>query len=145
MKLFERKNKIKKLYLKNKEFIDYCLVSLVCTFILYIVFFIVDLITKGNYLVANFFSYTISFTVLFFWDQKIFKSRPIRRRKRLEQVLAFIIVRIIGFPLDSLVLSVLINKFDIGNMSAKILGSLIMFAYNYFTNKVFVFKKNKLI
>ena len=43
--LFKKKSKLEKFYLKNREFIDYCLVSLVCTGILYLVFFIVDLIT----------------------------------------------------------------------------------------------------
>lgn len=144
-KIFRKKSKLEKFYDKNKEFIKYCLVSTICTGILYLVFFIVDLITKGNYLLANFLSYTISFTVLFILDQRVFKSRPIRKRDKLKQLTAFIIVRIIGFPLDSLVLSILINKFGIGNMAAKVLGSLIMFMYNYVTNKLFVFKKNKLI
>lgn len=144
-KIFRKKSKLEKFYDKNEEFIKYCLVSTICTGILYLVFFIVDLITKGNYLLANFLSYTISFTVLFILDQRVFKSRPIRKRDKLKQLTAFIIVRIIGFPLDSLVLSILINKFGIGNMAAKVLGSLIMFMYNYVTNKLFVFKKNKLI
>ncbi len=144
-RIFKKKSKLEKFYYKNEEFIKYCLISLACTGILYLVFFIVDLITNGNYLLANFLSYTISFTVLFFWDQKLFKSRPLRRSKRLAQVTSFIIIRVIGFPIDSLVLSVLINKFNMGNMSAKILGSLIMFMYNYITNKLFVFRKNKLL
>ncbi len=144
-KIFRKKSKLEKFYDKNEEFIKYCLVSTICTGILYLVFFVVDLITKGNYLLANFLSYTISFTVLFILDQRVFKSRPIRKRDKLKQLTAFIIVRIIGFPLDSLVLSILINKFGIGNMAAKVLGSLIMFMYNYVTNKLFVFKKNKLI
>ena len=144
-RIFKKKSKLEKFYYKNEEFIKYCLISLACTGILYLVFFIVDLITDGNYLLANFLSYTISFTVLFFWDQKLFKSRPLRRSKRLAQVASFIIIRVIGFPIDSLVLSVLINKFNMGNMSAKILGSLIMFMYNYITNKLFVFRKNKLL
>ena len=144
-KIFRKKSKLEKFYDKNEEFIKYCLVSTICTGILYLVFFIVDLITKGNYLLANFLSYTISFTVLFILDQRVFKSRPIRKRDKLKQLTAFIIVRIIGFPLDSLVLSILINKFGIGNMAAKVLGSIIMFMYNYVTNKLFVFKKNKLI
>lgn len=144
-RIFKKKSKLEKFYYKNEEFIKYCLISLACTGILYLVFFIVDLITDGNYLLANFLSYTISFTVLFFWDQKLFKSRPLRRSKRLAQVTSFIIIRVIGFPIDSLVLSVLINKFNMGNMSAKILGSLIMFMYNYITNKLFVFRKNKLL
>lgn len=144
-RIFKKKSKLEKFYYKNEEFIKYCLISLACTGILYLVFFIVDLITDGNYLLANFLSYTISFTVLFFWDQKLFKSRPLRRSKRLAQVTSFIIIRVIGFPIDSLVLSILINKFNMGNMSAKILGSLIMFMYNYITNKLFVFRKNKLL
>lgn len=144
-RIFRKKSKLEKFYYKNEEFIKYCFVSLVCTGILYLVFFIVDLITKGNYLIANLFSYVISFSILYIWDQRIFKARPITKRRKLEQLTNFIIVRIIGFPLDSLVLSILITDFHIGNMKAKILGSLIMFMYNYITNKLFVFKKNKLI
>lgn len=144
-KIFRRKTKLEKLYYKNEEFIKYCFVSFVCTGILYLIFFLVDLITKGNYLLANFLSYTISFTILFIWDQRIFKSKPRRKKDKIAQITSFIIIRVIGFPLDSLVLSILINKFDIGNMASKILGSLIMFIYNYITNKLFVFKKNKLI
>lgn len=144
-KIFKKKSKIEKLYYKNEEFIKYCLVSLVCTGILYFVFFFVDLITKGNYLLANFLSYTISFTILFVWDQKLFKSKPIRKRDKIMQVISFIIVRVVGFPLDSLVLHVLISEFNMSNMVAKVFGSLIMFMYNYITNKLFIFKKNKLL
>ncbi len=144
-KIFRKKSKIEKLYYKNEEFIKYCFVSFVCTGILYLVFFLVDLITKGNYMLANFLSYTISFTILFIWDQRVFKSKPRRKKEKIAQVTSFIIIRVIGFPLDSIVLSILINKFSIGNMAAKVLGSFIMFMYNYITNKVFVFKKNKLI
>lgn len=144
-RIFRKKSKLEKFYYKNEEFIKYCFVSLICTGILYLVFFIVDLVTKGNYLIANLFSYVISFAVLYIWDQNIFKARPITKKRKLEQLTNFIIVRIIGFPLDSFVLMILITDFHIGNMKAKILGSLIMFMYNYITNKLFVFKKNKLI
>ena len=142
--LFRKKNRLEKFYYKNEEFIKYCLISLFCTLILYLVFFIVDLITKGNYLIANFFSYTISFALLFYLNQRLFKARPKRKRDKFSQLSIFIIIRVIGFPLDSLVLSVLITKFNMGNMVAKIVGSLIMFMYNYITNKLFVFKKQEL-
>ncbi len=144
MRLFRRKSKLEKFYDKNKEFINYCLISAVCTGILYLVFFLVDLITKGNYLLANFFSYVISFTVLFIWDRHIFKSKPKKRKDKISQLISFIIIRVVGFPLDSLVLHILIANFSMGNMLAKIFGSLIMFIYNYLTNKLFVFKKAKL-
>lgn len=144
MNIFRRKNKFERFYDNNEEFIKYCLVSAVCTVILYLVFFLVDLISNGNYLLANFFSYTISFSVLYVWDQKIFKSRPKKRTGRIAQLITFIIIRVVGFPLDSLVLHILISNFNMGNMLAKVLGSLIMFIYNYLTNKLFVFNKNKI-
>ena len=145
MKLFRRKSKLEKFYIRNKEFINYNIVSFVCTLVLYLVFFIVDLITKGNYIVANFLSYSISFSLLYVLDMKVFKAKPFTRRGKIRQLTSFIIVRLIGFPLDSLVLSFLINHFNIGNMAAKVIASLIMFIYNYLTNKLFVFKKNRLL
>ena len=145
MGIFKKKTKLEKFYNKNEEFIKYCVVSTVCTGILYLVFFIVDYITNGNYLIANFLSYTISFAILFIFDQRIFKSIPRRKKDKLTQLTSFVIVRVIGFPIDSFVLYILINKFNIKNMIAKILASLIMFMYNYITNKLFVFKRNKLI
>lgn len=145
MGIFKKKTKLEKFYNKNEEFIKYCVVSTVCTGILYLVFFIVDYVTNGNYLIANFLSYTISFTILFIFDQRIFKSIPRRKKDKLAQLTSFVIVRVIGFPIDSFVLSILINKFNIKNMIAKILASLIMFMYNYITNKLFVFKKSKLL
>lgn len=141
--LFKRKSKLKKFYCKNEIFIKYCFVSFVCTCILYLVFYLVNLITKGNYLLANFLSYAISFTVLFFWNRKVFNYKPIRRKDRLEQTISFVIIRAIGFPLDSFILFLLIKEFNIGNMTAKVLASLIMFMYNYITNKLFVYKERK--
>lgn len=144
-KVFRRKSKLEKFYHKNEEFIKYCLISLVCTGILYLVFFIVNKVTNGNYLLANFLSYVISFTALFIWDQKLFKSRPIRKKDRMKQVFSFIIIRLIGFPLDSFVLHVFISNFNMENMVAKVVASLVMFMYNYVTNKLFIFRKNKLL
>ncbi len=144
-KIFRKKSKLEKFYDKNKEFINYCLISLVCTGILYLVFFIVNKVTNGNYLLANFLSYTISFTILFIWDQKLFKSRPIRRKDRMVQIFSFIIIRLIGFPLDSFVLHIFISNFNMENMVAKVVSSMVMFMYNYVTNKLFIFRKNKLL
>ena len=115
--LFKRKSKLEKFYCKNEIFIKYCFVSFVCTCILYLVFYLVNLITKGNYLLANFLSYAISFTVLFFWNRKVFNYKPIRRKDRLEQTISFVIIRAIGFPLDSFILFLLIKEFNISNMT----------------------------
>ena len=53
--------------------------------------------------------------------------------------LKFSLIIIVIFLLSSL----LIKEFNIGNMTAKVLASLIMFMYNYITNKLFVYKERK--
>ena len=142
---FKKKSKLEKFYYKNEEFILYSLVSIFCTILLYLLFYIVDKITNGNYILANFISYLLSFSLLFVLNQKLFKSRPLTKKGRFNQLMTFVVIRVVGFPIDSAVLSLLINYSNMNNMEAKIIVSLIMFIYNYITNKLFVFKKNKLL
>lgn len=143
--IFRKKTKFEKFYYGNEEFIKYSLVSILCTGILYLIFYLVNLITNGNYMLANFLSYSISFAILYILDERIFKSKPIRKKDRIIQAIIFIIIRIVGFPIDSFILHLFISRFNIENMTSKVLASLIMFIYNYITNKLFVFKKGKLL
>lgn len=142
--LFRKKGKLEKLYYKNKEFINYSIVSVVCTFILYLLYFVVDYITHGRYILANLVAYIVSFTILYLWDQKIFKSRPSKSKERIYQITIFIIFRVIGFALDSAILVFLIERLKASNMLSKVMSSLITFVFNYATNKLFVFKERKL-
>ena len=68
--------KIKEIYLKNKLFIYYCMISFLCTIVLYLVYFIINYFGNNQYILANFFGYLISFSILFILDQKLFKSKP---------------------------------------------------------------------
>ena len=124
---------------KNDIFIKYCLISLFCTIILYLLFYIINESTNGNYVLANVVAYTTSFTLLFILDQKLFKSK----KNKFNQLINFIIARLFGLVLDTMLLTILIEKFNIPNIYAKIFGSLIMFTYNYLTNKLFVFPGEK--
>ena len=126
---------------KFSEFIKYSLISAFCTLILYTIFYIVDKVTHGNYLLANFFSYSISFFILFILNQKLFDAKPKIESKKINQIICFVIVRCIGFPIDSLVLTMIINHSNYSNITSKIICSLIMFIYNYLTNKLIVFNK----
>ncbi len=141
MKLFRKKNKFEKFYDKNEEFIKYTFVSTVCTGILYALYFFITWITKGRYLVANTIAYSISFIVLFIWDQRLFNSRPKRKKDRFYQLFFFILFRVIGFIIDSSILILLIERCNLDSGVAKIISSLITFMFNYITNKLFVFKK----
>ena len=136
-------NKIKKIYLKNKIFIHYCIISFLCTIILYLVYFIVNYMSNNQYILANFFGYLISFTLLFILDQKLFKSKPKDKKILLKQVLIFIFIRAMGFLLESMILIILIEKLKLSSFIAKLISSTIIFIYNYLANKKYVFIKEK--
>ena len=100
-------------------------------------------ISNNQYILANFFGYLISFTLLFILDQKLFKSKPKDKKILLKQVLIFIFIRAMGFLLESMILIILIEKLKLSNLIAKLISSTIIFIYNYLANKKYVFIKEK--
>lgn len=131
--------KIKEIYLKNNLFIHYCIISFLCTIILYIVYFLINYVSGNQYILANFLGYLVSFTLLFILDQKLFKSRPKDKKILLKQILIFIVIRAIAFLLESIILVILIEKIKLSNIIAKFISSTIIFIYNYLANKNYVF------
>ena len=134
-----KKNTITEIYHKNKLFIHYSIISFFCTIILYLVYFLVNYLSNNQYIIANFFAYLTSFSLLFILDQKIFNSFPNNKKKLTNQILIFIIARAIGFLIDSFILIILIEKLKISPIFAKIISSVITFIYNYYANKKYVF------
>lgn len=134
-------NNIINIYNKNKKFIKYCSISIICTIILYLIYFFITKINTKAYILANFIAYLVSFSLLFYLNQKLFNSIPTNKRNKITQILDFIIFRLIGFLIDSTILVILIEQVSISNFWSKIISSLLTFIYNYYTNKRFVFKK----
>ena len=135
--------KIKEIYFKNKLFIHYCIISFLCTIIMYLVYFIVNYINNNLYILANFLGYIVSFTILFILDQKLFKSKPKDKKLFLKQILLFVFIRAMGFLLESLILVILIEKIGLSNLIAKLFSSTFIFFYNYTANKNYVFINEK--
>ncbi len=132
------------LYYKNEKFIKYCMISFFSTILMFSLFFIINLITNGLYIVANVIAYTTSFTVLFILDRKLFNAVPKRKRDKAKQLSNFIIFRGIGLIIDSILLTIFIEYFKIPHFISKIMSSSMTFMYNYMTNKLFVFKNKNI-
>lgn len=130
-----------KIYNKYKEFIKYCTISVLCTIVLYVIYFTITKINKDAYILANFIAYIVSFTILFILNKKLFNSIPKTKKEYITQVLDFIIFRLFGFLIDSTLLVIFIEKIGISNVLSKVISSLITFIYNYYTNKKYIFKK----
>lgn len=139
MKLFRKKSALETFYSKNEKVIDYTVASIVCTIILYFIYFTVTWASGGHYVIANLLAYIVSFSLLYIWDQEIFWAKPKRKKDRIKQLNRFIIFRFIGFGIDSGLLILFIEIFLIPNAFAKIMASMMVFVYNYYVNKLFVF------
>lgn len=133
--------KIINIYKNNKKFLRYCSISIVCTIILYLIYFIITKINPKSYIVANFIAYLFSFSILFYLNQRLFSSMPKDKRSKITQILDFVIFRVVGFLIDSTLLILFIEEVGMGNFWSKIISSLLTFIYNYYTNKRYVFKK----
>lgn len=133
--------KIINIYKNNKKFLRYCSISIVCTIILYLIYFIITKINPKAYIVANFIAYLFSFSILFYLNQRLFSSMPKDKRSKITQILDFVIFRVVGFLIDSTLLILFIEEVGMGNFWSKIISSLLTFIYNYYTNKRYVFKK----
>lgn len=134
------RDRLIKIYKTNKLFIHYCCISFFCTIIMYVLYISINFFTNGLYLLANIISYVVSFTTLFLLDRRLFRAKPMRKRERIKQANNFVIFRAIGLLIDSLLLTVFIEYFNILNIVSKVLSSIITFSYNYITNKLYVFK-----
>ena len=74
------------IYNKNKEFIRYCSISIICTIILYLIYFFITKINPKAYILANFIAYLVSFSLLFYLNQKLFNSIPTNKRNKITQI-----------------------------------------------------------
>ena len=92
-----------------------------------------------NIIIANFFAYSISITLSFFINkQVVFKNKGKRIYK---QILFFLIVKAIAFGIDSAVLAVCLNIFNIPNAISKLIANCSTTLSNYSLNKKVVFKE----
>ena len=131
---------IKRKVNEQDEFIKYSLISLFCTLVFFCLYVSINYITNGRYLFANRIGYIVSFTTQFILNQKLFKAKPNKHHKSFLQGVAFIIVRLIGFPCDQFLLYKFVDSFHFTYLIGKLFDSLIMFIYNYLTNKYIVFR-----
>ena len=132
--------KIKELYNDNKKFIYSSCISFGCTILRFLIYFLMLWLIDGKYLIANLISYVISFTILFYANQKLFDSKPQKKKEEVRQILSFVLFRFFGFFIDSALLMLFIEKFELSSFLSRLFSSLIAFIYNYQVNKVYVFK-----
>lgn len=139
-------NKIKNIYLKNKEIVDYLIVGVLTTIISLGVYYgLVLTILNPNKAVelqiANVSSWVAAVTFAYFANRKfVFKSN---NKSILKEGFKFCSSRVFTLLIDMLIMFVLVTLLHFNDKIVKIIVQVVVTVLNYIISKFIVFKKSK--
>ncbi len=135
-------NKIKDLYIKYKEVINYLFFG-GCTFLVSIIsFFLFNKVCNFNEHVANVISWVLAVSFAYITNKKyVFESKTSEKSDLLKEIGSFVSARILTLVMEELILVVGVNLLHIDSMIVKIVAQVVVIVANYFLSKLFIFKK----
>lgn len=138
--------KIKEIYKKYKEIINYLIVGGLTTVVSLASFYIVRIffLTNDNQLdiqIANIISWFFAVLFAFITNKKyVFESNK-KGKEKLKEMIMFYLSRITTLLIDMGTMWLLTAVFNINDKISKILVQFIIVILNYVFSKIFVFKK----
>lgn len=140
-------NRIKELYLKYKEIINYIIVGGLTTLVSIASFYIVRffILTQNNQLhiqIATIISWILAVLFAFFANKKyVFESKKKGKGKLIEMI-KFFLSRLTTLLIEMISMWVLTSPLSINDKISKIIVQFIILVLNYLFSKLFVFKKH---
>jgi putative flippase GtrA len=127
------------------QFIKFGIVGLSNTALSYVVFTILVLLGT-HYLIANAISFAAGVSNAFYWSNKyVFKKGVNEKRGLLQSLLkTFMAYGFTGLILNSLMLYLFVEKYNISSLIAQALCLLITVPLNYILNKYWSFKTKEI-
>ena len=123
----------------NKDifrFIKFALVGVMNTLLNWSIFFILTKV-ELYYIVANVIAYLIATIHSYFWNLIwVFKYN---NGSKIKSSIKFIVLNIIGLLINTIILYVLVDIFNINKLISLMLTTVIVMIINYVANKVWVF------
>jgi len=138
--------KIKELYLKHKEIINYLIVGGLTTLISLIVYYgaVFTFLNPENAVelqIANILSWISGVTFAYFTNRKfVFESK---NPNKLKEATKFVGSRVTTLALDMLVMYVGVTLLKFNDKIMKLIAQVLVIVGNYIISKLFVFKKEK--
>ncbi len=135
-------DKIKELYFKYKEVINYLFFG-GCTFLVSIVsFYLFNKVCGFNEHVANVISWILAVSFAYVTNKKyVFESKTVEKKDLLKEIGSFVSARILTLVMEEFILLVGVNMLHIDSMVVKIVAQVVVIVANYFLSKLFIFKK----
>ena len=139
-------NKIKSIYLRNKEIVVYLIVGVMTTIISLGVYYalVLTILNPNNAVqlqIANVTSWVVAVTFAYFANRKfVFKSK---NKNMLKEGFKFCSSRIFTLLVDMLIMFDLVTILNLNDKLVKIIVQVVVTVLNYILSKFIVFKKVK--
>lgn len=139
-------NKLKKMYKKYKEIINYLIIGGLTTVVSLISFYLVRILifTKDTQLdiqISNIISWIFAVLFAFITNKKyVFESKT-TGTKKIKEMIKFYLSRVTTLLIDMVTMWILTAPLNINDKVSKIIVQFIIVVLNYVFSKLFVFKK----
>ena len=138
--------KIKELYTKYEEIINYLIVGVLTTVVSLATYFIctetfLDPNKKLELQIANIISWIFAVAFAYFTNRKyVFKSK---NKNMLKEASSFVGSRILSLLMDMFKMFIIVSVLHINYKIVKLVSQVIVTIANYILSKLFVFKKKE--
>ena len=138
--------KIKELYIKYEEIINYLIVGVLTTVVSLATYFIctetfLDPNKKLELQIANIISWVFAVAFAYFTNRKyVFKSK---NKNMLKEASSFIGSRILSLLMDMFTMFIIVSVLHLNDKIGKLVSQVIVTVANYILSKLFVFKKKE--
>lgn len=137
-------NKIKSIYLKNEEIINYLVIGVLTTIVSFVTYFIcvTFFLNPNNSMqlqIANVISWVCAVIFAYLTNRKfVFKSENKQIKKEIS---SFVSSRILTLIVDMIIMFVLVTLLNYNDKISKLIVQVVVTVLNYIFSKLFVFKK----
>lgn len=136
--------KLRVLYQKYQEVIDYGIFGLLTTAVNFFIFYFLESVLSTSYLVANFFAIVISILFAYLTNKKfVFKSKTSTWKQTAYEFINFVGLRLVSGIFDMVSMYLLIDGIGLDTNLSKILTQFIVVISNYIFSKLFIFKNKE--
>lgn len=138
--------KIKELYLKYKEIINYLIFGVLTTIVSLLTYYllVLTILNPNNAIelqIANIISWITCVTFAYITNRKyVFNSK---NKNVFTEIIKFYTSRLTTLFLDMIIMYIFVTKLQFNDKIIKIIVQIIIIILNYILSKILVFKKNK--
>ena len=139
-------NKIKELYLKYKEIINYLIFGVLTTIVALVTYYIcvytiLDPDNAVQLQIANVISWIISVAFAYITNRKfVFESKE---KNKIKEASKFVTSRIATLIMDMAIMYVGVTALKFNDKIMKLISQVVVIVMNYILSKILVFKKEK--